>query len=155
MIRATVLLDIADDLAVKDPNPSQEHLRRAVSTIYYAMFHALCKLCADSLVGPENAKTPAWKNVYRALDHRVAKQKCEEVRNRGLFGTVIKDFATSFCQLQPKRHKADYDPHAKISREELLVDLMVAGFCINRLRYVQRRRRREFAIHLLIKARKE
>ena len=32
--------------------PSQEALRRAISTAYYAMFHALATSNADLIVGP-------------------------------------------------------------------------------------------------------
>ncbi len=31
--------------------PKQADLRRAISTAYYAVFHALCRMCADSLTG--------------------------------------------------------------------------------------------------------
>ena len=31
--------------------PLQTHLRRTVSTVYYALFHCLARSCADALVG--------------------------------------------------------------------------------------------------------
>ena len=43
------LLDIARRLA--EGNPTQADLRRAVSSVYYAVFHAICQSNADTLVG--------------------------------------------------------------------------------------------------------
>ncbi len=43
--------------------PSQEALRRAVSTTYYAMFHALTTSNADLIVGP---RTPANESDWIA-----------------------------------------------------------------------------------------
>jgi len=31
--------------------PRQSDLERALSTAYYAMFHAMCRNCADCLIG--------------------------------------------------------------------------------------------------------
>ena len=43
-------------------NPRQSDLKRAMSTAYYAVFHALCRNCADSLVGKTRVSRsqPAW-----------------------------------------------------------------------------------------------
>ena len=50
--------------------PTQEALRRAVSTAYYAMFHALATSNADLIV---DRRTPAnesrWIATYRSLRH--------------------------------------------------------------------------------------
>ncbi len=44
------LLALAEELA-KTAGNSLTLKRRAVSTAYYAVFHALAKLCADELLG--------------------------------------------------------------------------------------------------------
>lgn len=95
MIQADVLLTVADEVVNYD-KPTQEHLRRAVSTVYYAIFHSLCKSNADSLLGPEYTNTPAWTRVYRALDHGVAYRKCKAIQ-RHEFGTEIEGFAGHFA----------------------------------------------------------
>jgi uncharacterized protein (UPF0332 family) len=151
MIRASVLLTIVDELAIKNNNPSQEHLRRAVSTNYYAMFHALCKLNADILVGRQHRTTPAWVKVYRALDHAEARKKCNSIQ--GHFDRELRRFAKQFCQLQSKRHAADYDPSAVIQRKEVLIDLMVSSYYISNLDYIGWQSLREFAVYLLFRDR--
>ena len=65
------LLVTARQLAKARPSkPRQADLRRAVSTSYYAAFHALAQDCADRLVGTTRQRSePAWRQAYRALDH--------------------------------------------------------------------------------------
>ena len=60
----------------------QARLRRAISTAYYAMFHALAKSNADALIGstPQSRGLAAWSQVYRALEHGFVKAQI----NRGL-----------------------------------------------------------------------
>jgi hypothetical protein len=102
------LLDIAQHLALLDERrPRQTSLRRAISSAYYALFHALAALCADELVGrskPWNVYTP----IYRTLDHGRAK----DVFKRLLAGSVgdIAAVGQAFILLQERRHIADYDP---------------------------------------------
>ena len=48
--------------------PRLASLRRAVSTAYYALFQALCELCAAELVGwdkPWSSFTP----IFRSVEH--------------------------------------------------------------------------------------
>lgn len=99
--------------------PRQADLRRAVSSAYYAVFHALAKTCADVLVGKTKSKRPnkAWVEVYRGLDHGIAKTACERAGNVA-FPQAIKDFSDAFGQLQFARHCADYDPIIRLSKVE-------------------------------------
>jgi hypothetical protein len=68
------LLEVADHLARRDPGrPKQVSLRRAIATAYYAVFHALAFLCANTLVG----WSQSWRAVtpiYRSLDHGSARK---------------------------------------------------------------------------------
>jgi len=116
------LLEIADDLARREEagRPKQASLRRAISTAYYAVFHALAYLCAKELVG----WTKEWKFVtpiYRALDHSTAKKLFE--RNRDTYGEDVAEIGRIFIVLQQERHSADYDPEFSSSRQET-VDLI-------------------------------
>ena len=55
--------------------PTEEALRRAISTAYYAMFHALATSNADCIVGSIHDPTSrhAWDRVYRGLEHGIAR----------------------------------------------------------------------------------
>ena len=57
--------------------PRQAMLKRAISTAYYAMFHALCHSNANALIGvsPGPPYPMAWTRAYRALDHNFARER--------------------------------------------------------------------------------
>jgi hypothetical protein len=89
--------------------PREAFMRRAVSTAYYAMFHAICRLCADGLVGGIHARTAPYLRVYRALDHAGAKKTLRS-KDAGDLHPSIAAFGDAFAVLQQMRHRADYDP---------------------------------------------
>lgn len=94
--------------------PTDEHVRRAVSNIYYALFHALAESNATALIGsPSDALTAAaWSRVYRGLDHNAARRELQ--RNRQEFSTESRRFADAFADVQGLRYAADYDHNAVI-----------------------------------------
>ena len=97
--------------------PRQAMLRRAVSTAYYAMFHALCQSNADTLVGssPAGPDVELWLDTYRTLEHRVAKNRLASyIAARQEL--AIPDFAQTFGSMQEQRISADYDPTARFVR---------------------------------------
>ena len=98
--------------------PTDEHVRRAVSNIYYALFHALAESNATALIGsPSDALTAAaWSRVYRGLDHGTARRELQ--RHRQEFSVQARDFADAFADMQELRHIADYDHNAVITINE-------------------------------------
>jgi uncharacterized protein (UPF0332 family) len=90
-------------------------LRRSVSDAYYALFHALAALCADSLIGVTKRDTEAWRGVYRGLEHARMKDEFKKQSVRQLHQGVAR-LAAAFVQLQEARHSADYDPTALLTR---------------------------------------
>jgi uncharacterized protein (UPF0332 family) len=148
------LIVTARRLARASPSkPRQADLRRAVSTAYYALFHALAKNGADLIVGVgPDRPDKAWAHAYRALEHGVAKTACEQVRNLG-FPTPIKSCADTFVELQRARHDADYDPKHRVLRAEALSWVTRAEQAIKDLRSAARKDRRAFAVQLLLRKR--
>ncbi len=133
--------------------PAQPYLKRAVSTAYYALFEALARECADSFVGTGRARnTPAWVQVYRALEHGFAKNACLQAKNLSLPATTIA-FADAFTALQEQRHQADYDPAARFSRAEVIDLITLAETAIRSLRSATRTERRDFAVLVLLRRR--
>jgi uncharacterized protein (UPF0332 family) len=133
--------------------PRQADLRRAISTAYYALFHALAKEAADLLVGAGAMRAEkAWVHAYRALEHGFAKNACKEAKNLG-FPPGIAVCANDFVELQEARHRADYDPAARFSRAEALGWVARAEAAIRELRAEPRRDRKAFAVHLLLRRR--
>jgi hypothetical protein len=75
------LLETAKDLAsYRSGRPRQAHLRRAVSTRYYALFHTLAKSCADLVIGSSRGtrSEPAWNQVYRSLQHGFVRESYKQ-----------------------------------------------------------------------------
>ena len=86
-------------------------MRRAVSTAYYALFQALCKMCADRLVG-WNQPWEIFTPVYRSLDHG---RTLNVLSERGSdkthpLGDDVESIGVAFKELQAAREWADYNP---------------------------------------------
>jgi hypothetical protein len=91
------------------------------------MFHFLAQHCADAMIGA-NSRTrsnPAWRQVYRALDHGPAK-KANDQRTINKFPIELQNFASLFAAMQEKRHLADYDPACQLKRSGVLNDINAA-----------------------------
>ena len=149
-------MQTAEDLiAARNGKPRQSNLRRAVSAAYYALFHCLARCCADLLVGGAGAdrSKPAWKQVYRALDHGLAKNNCKNQETIKKFPKEIEDFANMFVALQTKRHMADYDPDARFYKSEVRQDVAEAADVMDRFKDVPLKDRRAFAAYVLFKSR--
>jgi hypothetical protein len=101
------LLDVADQL-VREGVKSSALKRRAVSTAYYAIFHALAKSCAGILLPSSNQSSEEYQRVYRALDHGPLKTafaaSAGPLRDR----VPLKKIGEVLVQLQSERHRSDY-----------------------------------------------
>lgn len=106
--------------SMSDPNsiPLPDALRRAVSTAYYAVFHALANSNADCLIGPptDPLLEHAWHRVRRGLDHNQARRNLEQDRHR--FSPPVQKFIAAFAGLQDARHAADYDARRQFTVTE-------------------------------------
>ena len=137
-----------------DPDMESVRLRRAVSTAYYAMFHALARNNADALIGESETErgTSAWHRIYRALDHRAAYR---ELRDNALTDShnQVKQFGNVFRRLQRERHTADYDPQSSFSSSDTLQLIDDAESAINDFLAVPSEERRDLAALVLFPAR--
>lgn len=149
------LLDAARELVSGNTKKvRQANLRRAVSSCYYAVFHALAKQCADALVGKTKTKRPnkAWVEVYRGLDHSTCKSACDNA-SKVAFPQDIHDFSDAFKQLQEARHSADYDPMVRLSKLEAEIYIGLATDAIIALRRASANDSKAFAAWVLITSR--
>lgn len=107
--------------------PRSVLLRRSVSSAYYALFHCLTRETAGKLL--PLAGDVERLRLARTLGHADMKKACSWVAGRqggvhqhaqpivaSLRTTAIADVATSFCDLQEARHRADYDHLAVLSK---------------------------------------
>jgi hypothetical protein len=148
------LLELAVDLARREAGrPKQISLRRAVSTAYYAVFHALAALCAEELVGWSkswDAVTP----IYRTLDHSGARRVFDRNRDGVTYGAEVGEIGRIFIQLQLARYTADYDPGPfALSRQETLELIDRARKAARLSRAIPPEQRLLLAVHLIARQR--
>jgi hypothetical protein len=133
------LFEQADKLIAPPPHgpPRQVDLRRAISSAYYGVFHAVLAAVANRFVGSTKQATSLYSLVYRSIDHDALRRLCLEATKSqispkyiphtpaGGFGAEILGFAQGTLDLQEKRHSADYDPSIRFSTSDatLVVDL--------------------------------
>lgn len=146
------LLKTAEALLKGQARPLEANLRRAHSSVYYALFHCLARTCADGLIGGtrKTRSDKAWQQTYRALLHKPAKNACKH----GLvtkFPDAIRDFANLFVTMQAKRHSADYDPLAKLTKSEVRADIDLARQAIVDFTDTPAKDRRAFCAFVLFK----
>ena len=147
------LLETADHLARREARrPRQVSLRRAISSAYYAAFHALATMCAEQLVGwskPWQAVTP----IYRSLDHAVARKVFNRALD-GIFGDEVVAVSRTFILLQQERYTADYDPEPfSRSRDETLELIDQARRAVQLIRAIPAEKRLFLAVQLISKQR--
>lgn len=132
--------------------PKQANLRRATSTAYYAMFHALAHCCADLLVGASKSSrsNEAWHQTYRSLEHGAVKNACASAIIKK-FPLEIQDFAALFVSMQKKRHDADYNPKEKFYKSATLIDIRLVESTIKAFKDSSAKDKRAFAIFTLLK----
>lgn len=106
--------------------PRQAMLKRAISTAYYAMFHALCHSNANVVAGQstDTQTRDSWTRTYRSLDHGPARQRMSQAT--GTMEPAVQRFAAVFAQLQQQRRLADYDPHSIYSRNQVFTLISAA-----------------------------
>ena len=145
------LLRTARRLIPQGQKPDQARLRRSVSSSYYAMFHGLARMCADSLVGTQQSKrsNKAWVEVYRGLAHTACLEACKNAHMVN-FPQEVKDFADAFKQLQESRHIADYDPTARFTKDTAEEKLGLAEISIGALKSISSKNKKAFATWVLI-----
>ena len=134
--------------------PRRVDLNRSASTAYYALFHTLARLCADTVAGSGKVRNDnAWVQTYRSLAHGFAKNACAQASRRGLPPEIV-DFASAFVELQTLRHEADYDPSKSFRRVEVLSMIDRAERAILDLRTAPRPDLRAFVALVLLPERR-
>lgn len=132
-IRPRWLLRLAHELVPDDAGqgqPRNTDLRRATSTAYYALFHAITRAAAEhALPGAPETEQNAFT---RHVGHASIGQVCAWVNGgsppQAVAATVhrlrqnarISDVAATFSALHQAREDADYDHDADITRPTAL-----------------------------------
>lgn len=137
---ARELVEQAEDLlhGGERGRPTEADLRRAVSGAYYALFHELTLLVAERLTARLGDEVRA--DVRRHFAHGPLNKVCTWVGNGGTppkapalaalvtvvrTSEILPSVAEAFTSLQERRHEADYDHRAVVTKEtsRLALDL--------------------------------
>ena len=112
-LEPTALIDTADNAVnnTSSSDPSRETIHRAISTAYYAVFHAINASNATAQNGvPTNPATAqAWTTTYRHMRHNSAARSLKQHFFNLNPDTRI--LANSFINLKTARETADCDPN--------------------------------------------
>ena len=133
--------------------PSQAAIRRAISTGYYAAFHALTASNADvrASTGTGRLPTKAWMRVYRGLNHGYA--RAQLLQNRSFFSTNGRISAHIFRQLQDERLQADYNPGVSFTPESARIWLDKVAAAASDLLQTTQEERAAMAVLTLVRPR--
>lgn len=137
--------------------PLQDELRKALSSAYYALFHALCNCVADQWIGAhmELRGSDAWIQAYRILEHGKTKAACIKACRSMMFSKDLIFVAEIFLDLLRARHRADYDPGSYFSLTETIVFINAAEEAIQKLMNVDQKERIAFLAYLAFPHRKD
>lgn len=136
--------------------PRQVDVRRAISSAYYAVFHAVAAAAADEFVGITQRASSRYGLVYRAFDHRWLRTLCDDLRKSSPPGKYVRHlpasgvgrnvvaFATAVVELQEKRHSADYDPLVRMKTSDARLAIETARAAIRSFGKASAERRKSF-----------
>lgn len=141
------------EVLLKQKSYSAAFRRRAVSSAYYAAFHALAALCVGAFV-PKPRSEEELLRVYRALDHGQLRTAFQQsvIKDHA----ALKDIAPLLIKLQQERHRADYlPPDSDLFPENEVKDLIEqARLAIYLIEHLSEADSRALATLLLFKERK-
>jgi hypothetical protein len=148
------LLQLADDLA-EEGKKSSALRRRAVSTAYYAVFHAIAKICADTLLESVSQRSDEYLRIYRALDHGPLKSNWQVNDSPLKKLESLRKIGELVIPLQSERIRADYlpplpHPFSYSQAKEIVEQAQQA---ISSLSNLKSDERRTLAVWLLFKVR--
>lgn len=161
------LLQQAERLVQPPPSgpPRQADVRRAISSAYYAVFHALLTAAADEAIGKTKRATAEYALAYRSINHVWVKTLCQAVASgstvgklgalapSGGFGRNLPATATAVLELQQRRLEADYDPLLRVKTADALLAIRTSRGAIRRLGNAPASKRKRFLVLLLFQPR--
>lgn len=163
-INSDHLLDQAEKLAAPPSTgrPRQADLRRAISTAYYALFHAALTAAADYVIGASKRTTEQYTLAYRSINHGPLRNLCQACSNPNSYkdhfphglGKELAVFATAISELQEERHSADYDPRYVVASTAAVFAVRQARAALDSFRAASEEQRNAFLALLLFPPRR-
>lgn len=155
--RVDHLLDAARERIVSTGQgaPRQVNLRRAVSDIYYALFHFLVDRSTQNMIGSQPGEAAMRDAIARGFPHAQLKEACKSFGSGGALpkpfasaytatngvpklSATIRQFAKFFVEIQELRHVADYDWNSKFVQRDIAAKIQEAQMLITKFRQEKR-----------------
>jgi uncharacterized protein (UPF0332 family) len=146
------LLALAQELAETSAR-SLTLKRCAVSTAYYAVFHALAELCAVELLGVAADRcSDEYIRVYRSLEHGALKTAFRAAPLNSV--DALRNIGNRVVRLQSERVRSDYLPSQSLYSKDQCLDLVKsAKSTVRSIAALSQKDRKSLAINLLFKNR--
>ncbi len=157
-----VARSLADDSSAP---PTDAALRRAVSTIYYALFHVVLRAAALRFVGADSKNSAAYALLYRSFEHAHLRtifleldapklnNKLAGLLRRSEVSKEVRAFASIFVEAQEKRHLADYHPSVRFTPSDVQNLLVAADYSLHDLFMIDEEERTDVLALLMVKIR--
>lgn len=143
-----------------EKSPSDAVVRRAISTAYYALFHAIT-FHASAMFRPEYDN--ASLVIRRVYSHSAMKQCCVSFAKHTVPEALaqkigwskysppdeIREIAAAFVFLQELRHRADYDNASELKQDDAKSSVQKATESIEKLRLVTKSHPNDLGLFLL------
>jgi uncharacterized protein (UPF0332 family) len=147
------LLELADQMAGEGARSSALR-RRAVSTAYYAVFHALAKSCAGILLPSVDRNSDTYQRIYRALDHGSLRTAFTTGGSPLKDRKDLRKIGDLIWALQSERHRADYlPPDPRMFRDDAKDLVDQARQAVSEIESLNEEDRGTLAAFLLFKSR--
>ena len=138
------LLTLAEELARRDQTTAR---RKAISTAYYAAFHALCELVADALVVDQTSSL--YAKIYRHIEHSIF-DKQDLFRTNDSDSVSIENIRKLIYNLRQERELSDYAPQSNDYLFNALDAVAVARTVVGMIRLIKPENRRDLALTILV-----
>lgn len=148
-------IDLID--ADKLDDVTDAHVRRSISSTYFALFQHICCEASDLFLGVDDGElTRAKEHLRRSISHEQLANRCSkayELRNNTgdyVFPDAIRNFANGIIQAKEKRHDADYSFRASFTKVDALLAAMEAGALMEDFDELEEKHRKAFMVWALI-----
>ena len=132
---------------------SEPQLRRAISDMYFGMFHVICETLASKVLADDIAATKeAWLRLYRLPDHGTVAKACDDGRVSE-FPREIGQFAAQYKALKTKREDADYNGAAQFKSSEVRTTLQLVNSAVQAFNMCDPDKKYAFAVFVALKRR--
>jgi len=149
------LLDVAQELYEAD-NVTEAHIRRSISTTYYAIFQYFCNSVSSEFLGDDEDLSRAKEHLKRSIQHKPLVNRCHIANSNRYkksnleFPEEVRSFAFAICSAQSQRELADYDTNYQFEKKDAELLHQQVSTAIDDFEKIDAKHRKAFYVWALI-----